>query len=332
MKKIIFTIIGILLIIGIILFTKNLNKKENNLTKITVAEVAHSIFYIPQYMADAKGFFKEEGLDVNIVLASGADKVTAAVLSGDVQIGFCGSEATIYIYNQGEKDYLVNFAGLTKRDGSFIVSRKKINNFKLEDMKGKKVIAGRIGGMPEMTFEWALREKGISPTEVDIDTSIAFPAMSGAFIGGTGDFVNLFEPQALQVEKQGYGYVVASLGELGGIVPYTAYNAKKSYIENNKDTIQKFTNAIQRGLDYVHNTDSKEIASNLIDYFPDISLNDLIEIVDRYKKNDSWFETTYIEKENFEHIEEIMKKANQLNENVKFEDLVDNSFSKKKAS
>ena len=329
MKKIIFTIIGILLIIGIILFTKNLNKKENNLTKITVAEVAHSIFYIPQYMPDSKGFFKEEGLDVDIILASGADKVTAAVLSGDVQIGFCGSEATIYIYNQGEKDYLVNFAGLTKRDGSFIVSRKKIDNFKLEDMKGKKVIAGRIGGMPEMTFEWALREKGINPTEVDIDTSIAFPAMSGAFIGGTGDFVNLFEPQALQVEKQGYGYVVASLGELGGIVPYTAYNAKKSYIENNKDTIQKFTNAIQKGLDYVHNTDSKEIASYLVDYFPDISLNDLVEIVERYKKNDSWFKTTYIEKENFEHIEEIMKKANQLNENVKFEDLVDNSFSKK---
>lgn len=193
MKKIIFSLIGILIILGIV-FIPSLFKKDDKLTKVKVAEVAHSIFYAPQYIADSLGYFEEEGLDVEIILTSGADKVTAAVLSGDVQIGFSGSEATIYVYNQGENDYLVNFSALTKRDGSFIVSREKYDNFTLSDMIGKTVIGGRKGGMPEMTFEWALREAGIDPVkDLTIDTSIAFGAMSGAFIGGTGDFVNLFE-------------------------------------------------------------------------------------------------------------------------------------------
>ena len=196
-------------------------------------------------------------------------------------------------------------------------------------MIGKKVIGGRAGGMPEMTFEWALREANIDPKEVDIDTSVAFAAMAGAFIGSDADFVNLFEPQALQIEKQGQGYIVASLGELGGVVPYTAYNAKKSYIENNKETIQKFTNAIQKGLDYVHETDSEEIAKYLVNQFPEISLSDLTKIVERYKNNDSWFKTTYIEEKDFEHIEEIMKKANELEKKVPYKDLVNNEFAKK---
>ena len=183
------------------------NKKDNNLKKVKVAEVAHSIFYAPQYVADALGYFKEEGLDVEIILASGADKVTAAVLSGDVQIGFCGSEATIYVYNQGEKDYLVNFAGLTKRDGSFLVSREKIENFSVENLKGKYIIGGRKGGMPEMTLEYTLKENGIDPKkDVEIDTSIAFASMGGAFIGGTGDFVSLFEQSAREWSHQVKNY------------------------------------------------------------------------------------------------------------------------------
>lgn len=329
MKKIIFSLIGILIILGIV-FIPSLFKKDDKLTKVKVAEVAHSIFYAPQYIADSLGYFEEEGLDVEIILTSGADKVTAAVLSGDVQIGFSGSEATIYVYNQGENDYLVNFSALTKRDGSFIVSREKYDNFTLSDMIGKTVIGGRKGGMPEMTFEWALREAGIDPVkDLTIDTSIAFGAMSGAFIGGTGDFVNLFEPQALQIEQQGYGYVVASLGELGGVVPYTAYNAKKSYIENNPEVIEKFTRAIQKGLDYVHNNSSEDIAKNILNHFPDISLNDLTKIVERYKQNDSWFTTTYINEDDFNHIEEIMEAAGELTEKVPYDKLVDNSFSDK---
>ena len=328
MKKIIISFICVLVIVimGIIVIPRN---KKSDLKYIKVAEVTHSIFYAPQYVAHALGYFKDEGLDVEIMLVPGADKVTAAVLSGDVQIGFCGSEATIYIYNGGEKDYLKTFAGLTKRDGSFLVSREKYDNFTLNDLKGKYVIGGRKGGMPEMTFEYTLKENGINPKEdLTIDTSIAFASMGGAFIGGIGDFVTLFEPNALQIESQGFGYVVASIGELGGVVPYTAYNAKKSFIENNPDTIKGFTNAIQKGLDYVHEHTDEEVASVILSYFPDTSLNDLAKIVKRYRDNDSWFKTTFISEDDFNHIQDIMKSAGELEEFAPYKDLVDNSFSK----
>lgn len=326
MKKI-YLLVIVLILLGLALVFKP--KENSDLKKIRVAEVTHSIFYTPQYVAHALGYFEEEGLDVEIILTSGADKVTAAVLSGDVEIGFCGSEATIYVYNQGEEDYLVTFAGLTKRDGSFIVAREKYDNFTLNDMKGKTIIGGRIGGMPEMTLEWTLKEAGIDKDDLTIDTSIAFASMSGAFIGGTGDFVSLFEPTALQLEKQGYGYVVASLGELGGVVPYTAYNSRKSYIEENPDVIEGFTKAIQKGLDYTHSHSSSEIAEVISDYFPDTSKNDLEIIVQRYKDIDSWFDTTYINENDFNHIQEIAENASQLDKWAPFDKLVDNKYNKK---
>lgn len=330
MKKIVFSLLTFIVIIILTIFVINNRKDKNNLTEIKVAEVTHSVFYAPQYIADALGYFEDEGLDVEIILTPGADKVTAAVLSDDVNIGFCGSEATIYVYNQGQKDYLVNFSGLTKRDGSFLVSRKKYDDFSLEDLKGKHIIGGRKGGMPEMTLEWALSENGIDPkNDVDIDTSIEFAAMQGAFIGGTGDFVTLFEPNALQIEKEGLGYVVASIGELGGVVPYTAYNAKKSYIEKNPEVIQGFTNAIQKGLDYVHNNSNEDVAKKLLPYFPDTSLNDLTKIVERYRNADSWYKTTYINEEDFNHIQTIVEKAGELTDRVSYNKLVDTSFSKK---
>lgn len=303
-------------------------KKDNSdLTKVKVAEVTHSIFYTPQYVAHGLGYFEEFGLDVELLLVPGADKVTAAVLSGDVNIGFCGSEATIYIYNQGEKDYLVTFAGLTKRDGSFLVSRNKYDNFTLNDLKGKYVIGGRKGGMPEMTFEYTLKENGIDPkNDLNIDTSIAFASMAGAFIGGTGDFVTLFEPQALQVEKEGLGYVVASVGKLGGVVPYTAYNAKKSYIESNPEIIEGFTKAIQKGLDYVFSHTDEEIADVIASYFPDTSKDDLVEIINRYRENDSWFKTTYISEDDFNHIQDIMKSAGELDQFAPYSNLVNTEF------
>lgn len=329
MKQLLY-IIPILIIILIGGYFLFFNEKESNLKKVKVAEVTHSVFYAPQYVAHGLGYFEDEGLDVELILVPGADKVTAAVLSGDVNIGFCGSEATIYVYQQGEEDHLVNFAGLTKRDGSFLVSRKKYDNFSLKDIKGKDVIGGRKGGMPEMTFEWALRENGIDPVkDVNIDTSIAFAAMGGAFIGGIGDFVTLFEPNALKIEQEGYGYVVASIGELGGVVPYTAYNAKKSYIESNPKIIEGFTKAIQKGLDYVHNNDAKTITEVIIEYFPDTSMNDLTKIVDRYQKIDSWFDTTFIEEENFEHVQTIMKSAKELKDSAPYNKLVDNTYSNK---
>lgn len=328
MKKNFFVFSAIIILGILVVFL--VQPKKSDLKKLKVAEVAHSVFYAPQYVADALGFFKEEGLDVEIVLASGADNVAAAVLSGDAEIGFCGSEATIYIYNNGEKDYLVNFAGLTKKDGSFIVSREKIANFTLNDLKGKYIIGGRKGGMPEMTLEWILTQNGINPkTDLTIDTSIAFASMAGAFIGGTGDFVSLFEPNALAVEKEGLGYIVASLGELGGEVPYTVYNTRKSYLENNKDTLAAFTRAIQKGLDYTHSHSAKEVAEVILSYFPDTSLTDLTKIVERYQKVDSWYQDTVITEENYNHILEIIENAGELKEKAPYKDLVKNLGEKK---
>ena len=192
MKKIIISLIGICIIIAIVLIA-TFKKDDSKVTKVKVAEVTHSIFYAPQYLAHSLGYFEDEGLDVEIILTSGADKVTTAVLSGDVNIGFCGSEATVYVYNQGEKDYLVTFAGLTKKDGSFLVSREEYKDFDIEKLKGKHIRAGRKGGMPAMTLEYALNSNGVKTEDVNFDTSIDFAATTGAFIGGTGDFVSVFE-------------------------------------------------------------------------------------------------------------------------------------------
>lgn len=322
MKKRLYIIISIILIFlisSLVLF----NKKDNNTTKVKVAEVAHSIFYAPQYVALHNNYFKEEGLDVEIILTPGADKVTAAVLSGDVEIGFSGSEATIYVYNGGEKDYLKTFAQLTQKDGSFIVSREKIDNFDIKMLKGKHYIAGRLAGMPEMTLEYILTRNGINPkTEITLDTSIAFASMQGAFIGGTGDFVSLFEPNATQTEQQGYGYIVASLGELGGVIPYTSYSAKISFLENNQDTIKKFTKAIQKGLDFVNNNDSKTIAKIIEQEFPDTKLEDIIIAIDQYKKTDTWPKSTTFTEESFNHMQDIMINAQQLDKKVNYKDLI----------
>ena len=298
-------------------------KNENKRTKVTLAEVAHTIFYAPQYVAIEKGYFKEVGIDIDLILTAGADKVTAAVLSGDADIGFCGSEGTIYVYNAKEKDYLKTFAQLTQKDGSFLVSREKIDNFTLNDLKGKSVIGGRAGGMPEMTFEWALKQNGIDPkNDLEIDTSIAFAAMGGAFISGQGDFVTLFEPNALEIEQQGYGYVVASIGELGGVVPYTSYSARGSYIEKNSELISNFTKAIQKGLDFVHNSSDKEVAEAILSQFPDTSLNDLEKVVARYRKIDAWPKTTKFSEESFDHLQDIMIDNGVLNSKVSYDKLI----------
>ena len=326
-KKIIILVCFIIVLAGVLFFIINKNSKDKNdkntLKEVKVAEVAHTIFYAPAYAAISKGYFEDEGIKIDLTLTAGADKVTAAVLSGDVDVGFCGSEATIYVYNSGEKDYLVNFARLTKKDGSFLVSRKKYDNFKLEDLKGKTVIGGRKGGMPEMTFEWALKQNNIYPkNDLKIDTSVAFPAMEGAFIGGNADFVTLFEPNATSVEKQGLGYVVGYVGSFGGEVPYTAYNAKKSYIEQNKDIIDGFTKAVDKGLKYVKETDSSVVAKDIYEYFPELSLNDLTAIIERYKTNDAWASSSEITKKDFDHLQEIIISAGELDKKAPFEKLI----------
>lgn len=325
-KKIIILVCLLIVLAGVLFFViskTSKNEKTSKLKEVKVAEVAHTIFYAPAYAAISKGYFEDEGIKIDLTLTAGADKVSAAVLSGDVDVGFCGSEATIYVYNSGEKDYLVNFARLTKRDGAFLVSRKKYDNFKLEDLKGKTVIGGRQGGMPEMTFEWGLRQNGIDPKkDLTIDTSVAFPAMEGAFIGGEADFVTLFEPNALSVEKQGLGYVVGYVGSWGGEVPYTAYNARKSYIKNNPEVIEGFTKAINKGLEYVKNTDSSVVAKDIYEFFPELSLNDLTAIIERYKTNDAWADSPEITKDDFNHLQEIMQASGELDKKAPYNKLI----------
>lgn len=325
-KVIIWIVAGILVFLLATLVLFDLNKgdsKDKKLTEVTLAEVTHSIFYAPQYVAIEKGYFEEVGIDIELILTSGADKVTAAVLSGDADIGFCGSEGTIYVYQGGEKDYLKTFAQLTQKDGSFIVSREKIKDFTLEDLKGKEILGGRAGGMPEMTLEYALKENGINPKkDVNINTSIEFASMGGAFIGGEGDFVTLFEPNALELEKEGYGYVVASLGELGGIVPYTSYSARISYIEENKELIENFTKAIQKGIDYVHNHSDEEVAKAIINQFPDTSIEDIAKVVKRYRNIDAWPKTTEFSEDSFNHLQDIMIDYGAIDENVPYAKLM----------
>lgn len=331
-KKIIYSciivIVGLTLATMIILnsMKKSENKTGAEITKINVGEVTHSVFYAPFYVALEKGYFEDENLQIDLSLISGANNVTAAVLSGDVEIGFCGPEATIYIYNGGEKDYIQSFAGLTKRDGQFLVSRKKTDNFTWSMLKGREVLAGRIGGMPELNFENALKNVGISKSDVEINTSVDFASLTSAFISGSGDYVNLFEPNATKLESMGYGYVVASIGEKSGEMPYTAFNARKSYIEKNPHIIEGFTKAIARGLEFVRNNDAKRIAETIIVQFPDTSMKDLEIIVDRYKNADSWLATPFIEEKLFENLEDVIIYSGEIDKYVPYGDLINNVY------
>ena len=323
-KRLIIMFIMLFIIILCLIIGKLENKSidDTKIDTVKVAEVTHSAFYTPFYVAISNGYFKENNIDIDLILTSGANNVVAAVLSGDVEIGFCGPEATIYVYNEGEKDYVVSFAGLTKRDGQFIVSRKKIDNFTLKDLTGKEVVAGRAGGMPILNFYTALKNEKV--TDVNTNDSVDFANLTSSFISGTGDFVNLFEPNATKLENLGYGYVVASIGEYSDEVPYTAFNAKLSFIKNNKDLIERFRNSINMGLDYTLNNSSEDIAKTIIDLFPDTSLKDLTTVIDRYKKADSWLDNTYISEELFNNLQDMLKDGNLINEYAPYNELIIN--------
>lgn len=303
---------------------------KENLTKVTLNEVTHSIFYAPQYVALENGYFKEEGIDVQVDTGFGADKTMTAVISGNADIGFMGPEATIYQYNEGNKDYAVNFAQLTQRAGNFLVSREKIKDFSWSDLKGKSLIGGRKGGMPQMILEYILKKNGLNPKkDVKLIQNIDFANTSGAFSGGSGDFTVEFEPNATLLEKQGAGYVAASLGIESGFVPYTGYCAKKSYIKKNPKIIQGFTNAIAKGQAYIEEHTPEEIAEVIGVQFPDVSKNDLINIIKRYKDQDTYKKTPEFSKDGFQLLQDILKDAGELKENISFNTLVDNTFAQK---
>ena len=306
---------------------------EKKLAKVTLNEVAHSIFYAPQYVAIEEGYFAEEGLDLTLITGFGADKVLTALISGEADIGFMGAEASIYAYQEGATDPAVNFAQLTQRAGNFLVAREEMQDFKWEDLKGKKVLGGRKGGMPEMVFEYILRKNGLdSQKDLTIDQSIDFGSTAAAFIGDkSADFTVEFEPSATALEKEGAGYVVASLGVDSGYVPYTSYSAKTSYMEKNPEIIQKFTNALQKGMEYVQGHTPEEIAEVIAPQFAETDLDIVTTIVKRYYEQDTWKSDLIFEKESFELLEDILEDAGELNEHVSYEDLVTTEYAAKAA-
>lgn len=322
MKKIFYTFLVILLLILCLIFFLPKKEKNDNMKSIKIAEVTHSVFYAPLYVAIEEGYFNEENIDIKLILTPGADKVSAAVLSGDVQIGFAGAESAIYVYEKKEKDYLQIFSGLTKRDGQFILGRKDKKDFSLKDLYGKEILVGRSSGMPALNFLNALKNEEIDKNKIKINYNIDFASLSGAFIGNTGDYVNLFEPTALKLENEGYGYVLQSIGLLSGEMPYTTFYARKSYIENNKEIIKSFTKAINKGLEFVKNNDEMKIAKSIYKQFPDLSLNDLSTIIKRYKDADSFLDSSYIEEKLLVNLENLLIDNNLLKDYVPYNDLI----------
>ena len=327
-KKIIIILIALIVLVGVsLILIKVFDKKEDSsLTKVRLAEVTHSSFYAPLYVAIENGYFEEEGIDLELILTPGADKVSAAVLSNDVEIGFAGAESAIYVYNQEESDYLRIFSGLTKRDGQFIVARDNYEDFSLEDLYGKEILVGRSTGMPALNFLNGLKNMGIDIDKININYSVEFAALSGTFIGGTGDFVNLFEPNATSLEENGYGQVVASVGEMSGEVPYTAFYARKSYIEEQPKIIEGFTNAIAKAITYTLENDAITVAKNIIDQFPDTDINELAMMIDRYKEYDCWLENPFVSEELFTNLEDFLIDFDLLNDYVPYKELVNNFY------
>ena len=303
-------------------------KDEAKLAKVTLNEVAHSIFYAPQYVAIEEGYFKDERLDMTLITGFGADKTMTAVISGEADIGFMGAEASIYAYQEGATDPVVNFAQLTQRAGNFLVAREEMPDFKWEDLKGRKVLGGRKGGMPEMVFEYILKKNGLDPEkDLSIDQSIDFGATAAAFTGDdSADFTVEFEPSATALEKQGAGYVVASLGVDSGYVPYTSYSARTSYMEKNPDIMQKFTDALQKGMDFVQSHTPEEIAEIIEPQFPETDLDTITAIVKRYYDQDTWKENLVFGQDGFELLQDILEDAGELKERTPYAELVNTEF------
>lgn len=304
--------------------------KKSDLDRVRVCEVTHSIFYAPQYVAVALGFFEEEGIAVELTNGQGADAVMAAVLSGNIDIGFAGPEASIYVYNEGKEDHTQVFAQITRRDGSFLIGRQPDDNFTWDKVRGKTVLPGRKGGVPYMALEHVLRKNGVDPQkDTVLDNSVQFSMMTAAFTGGTGDYVTAFEPTASMLEQEGKGYIVASVGEAAGDIPYTAYFAKKSYITENEDLIQRFTNAIYKGQQWVATHTAQEIAEAVQAEFPDTDLELLTRSVESYRSIDAWNTDPVMTEESFNRLQSVMTEAGELTQIADYGQVVNNTFARK---
>lgn len=321
-------------IVVLLLLAVTISGCRKNKYSITISEVAHSVFYAPQYVAMTEGFFEEEGLDVSIITSNGANYVMSALLSNSAQIGLAGAEASIYIYEEGEKDYAINFAQLTQKDGNFLIGREKIDNFKYSMLESSEILGGRRGGMPEMVLEYALKQNGLEvgrddPTaSVNVRTDVQFAVLAPNFISGEGDYVVLFEPTGTLLEKNNQGFVLASLGEETGIIPYTNYFTTKSYMEENEDIIQKFTNAIYKASLWVYSHTAKEVAQSCLPFFPDSTLNDLTIVMQRYMDIEAWAPTPIMAEESYNRFLDIMDEAKELPARTPFDKIVNTTFAK----
>lgn len=301
--------------------------------KLTLNEVTHSVFYAPLYAAISLGYFEEEGIELELVNGGGADKSMTALLSGQAEIGLMGPEAAIYVFNEGKEDSALVIGQLTKRDGSFLMGREPVDDFKWSDLKGKTIIGGRAGGVPEMTLEYVLRKNGLEPgKDVEVLTNIQFNLMGGAFEGGTGDYVTLFEPTASTFEKEGKGYIMDAVGAESGEVPYTAFMAKKGYISQNSKIIEKFLKAIYKGQQFVQNATDEEVAKAIVEFFPDTTEESLVMVAESYRVIDAWMDTPVMKEEAFNRLQDIIIQAGVLENKVDFGDVVDISYAQKVVS
>lgn len=330
MKKKIFSIV---IVFTLMLCILSGCKKSSDLKEITLNEVAHSIFYAPMYVAIENGYFEDEGLKINLVNGSGADNVMTALIAGEADIGFMGPESTLYVFNEGSKNYAVNFAQLTQRAGNFLVGREADPDFDWQKLKGTTVVGGRAGGMPQMIFEYILKQNNIDPAkDLEIIQNIDFGITAEAFSSGTGDYTVEFEPHATGLEKNGSGYVIASLGVDSGYVPYTCFSALESYIKENPETIQSFTNAIQKGQEYVNSHSAEEIAKIIQPQFKETDFDTLKTIIERYHDQDTWKEDCIFTEDAFNLLQDILEQAGVLSQRVNYGTLVDTSFAEKALS
>lgn len=332
MKKyiILIAVIALVVVVAVAVAFNKRDTTDVGLKKIRLNEVTRSVFYAPQYVAISQGMFKEEGLEIELTTGGGADKVMTAVLAGQSDIGFAGPEASIYVYNEGKEDYPQVIAQLTQTDGAFLISREQNKDFKWTDLKGKTIIPGRKGGVPYMALSYVIKKNGMNPdTDMVLDDSIQFDLMAGAFTGGNADYVTLFEPTASMTEKAGKGYIVASVGEEAGKIAYTAYFAKKSYLAENEDIIQKFVNAVYKGQQWVETHSDREVAEAIVSFFPDTDLNLLETVTKNYRRIEAWKTNPVLEKEDFELLQTIIQEAGELEEKVPYEDVVNNKYAEK---
>ena len=305
-------------------------EQKEELKTVKLNEVTHSIFYAPMYLADSLGYFKDEGIKIDLTNGGGADKVMSAVLSGESDVGFCGPEAALYVLAGGSSDVPTVFGQLTKRDGSFLVSRKDEPDFKWTDLAGKEILAGRKGGVPAMTFEYVLNQNGLyDKQDVTLNFDVAFNLMTSAFEAGTADYCTMFEPTASEYQKAGKGYIVASVGEASGEIPYTCFIAKQSWLDKNKDTTEGFLRAVTKAVKYVQENSAETIAPYLVPYFDSTSLDSVTTSLKSYKSIDSWVTNMAMTEDSFNRLQDVIDNAGELPKRVEFNKLIDNSYAQK---